>query len=59
MTGLSALIELVQAVVPDLGRSCDTNDWFMNTVGAAIGAMIATAIIALTARRARWRRNSE
>ncbi len=59
VTGLSALIELVQAVVPDLGRSCDTNDWFMYTVGAAIGAIIATAIIALTARRARWRRTSE
>jgi hypothetical protein len=45
VTGLSAVIELVQALIPALGRSCDTNDWFMNTVGAAVGALIAITVI--------------
>ncbi|WP_158564308.1 VanZ family protein [Jiangella anatolica] len=38
---LSALIELVQALVPALGRSCSTNDWLSNTLGAALGAALA------------------
>jgi glycopeptide antibiotics resistance protein len=41
---LSALIELLQALVPTLGRACDTNDWFMNTIGAALGAVLAVVI---------------
>lgn len=51
VSGLSAVIELLQAFVPALGRACDTNDWFMNTVGAAIGALLAVGIIAFEARR--------
>lgn len=47
----SAFIEIVQALSPALGRACDTNDWLMNTVGAAVGALLATAIIAVGARR--------
>ncbi|SMH28216.1 VanZ like family protein [Rathayibacter oskolensis] len=51
VSGLSALIELVQALAPALGRSCDTDDWFMNTVGAAIGAALATGILGVERRR--------
>ena len=50
VSGLSALIELFQALVPTLGRACDTNDWFMNTAGAALGALLAIAIISIEAR---------
>ena len=53
VSGFSALIEVVQAVVPVLGRSCDTNDWFMNTVGAVLGALLALGTIALDARMRR------
>jgi VanZ family protein len=51
VSGLSALIELAQAVMPALGRACDTDDWFMNTVGAALGAGLAIAVIAVETRR--------
>lgn len=37
----SALIELVQAILPVIGRACDTTDWEMNTIGAALGAVLA------------------
>ena len=37
---LSAAIELLQALVPALGRSCSTNDWLANTIGAALGAAL-------------------
>lgn len=40
-SGLSALIELVQALVPVLQRSCDTSDWASNSVGAALGGLVA------------------
>ena len=49
---LSAGIEAVQALAPALGRRCDTNDWFMNTVGALLGAVIAVVICRLGRRRA-------
>ncbi len=42
----SALVEAVQAGVPALGRSCSTNDWLSNTIGAAIGAALASAALA-------------
>lgn len=48
----SAAIELVQALVPPLGRSCDTNDWLSNSIGAVIGVGLA-GIAALLARRSR------
>lgn len=50
-SGLSALIELVQAFLAALGRACDTNDWFMNTVGAVLGALIAAVILAMDRRQ--------
>ena len=48
---LSAVIEVVQALAPVLGRRCDTNDWFMNIVGAILGAAIALVICAIDRRR--------
>lgn len=50
--GLSAAIEATQALVPGIGRACDTNDWLMNTIGAAIGALLAYGTIALANRAA-------
>ncbi|MGW1075056.1 VanZ family protein [Streptomyces sp. NPDC002537] len=38
---LSALIEATQAVLTGIGRECDSSDWLMNTVGAALGAALA------------------
>ncbi|TDC46176.1 VanZ family protein [Jiangella ureilytica] len=49
-SGLAALIELVQAVVPALGRSCSTDDWLSNTLGAALGAVLAVAGLWLASR---------
>lgn len=46
----SALIEVLQAFATTLGRSCSTNDWLYNTLGAVLGAVVAVA--ALRARRA-------
>src|SRR5262245_16010446 len=44
---MSAVIEAIQALVPAIGRACDTNDWTMNTSGVVLGALLATATIAL------------
>lgn len=44
----SGLIELVQAVVPLLGRSCSTDDWLSNTLGAVLGAALAASALALS-----------
>ncbi|QCC77806.1 VanZ family protein [Nocardioides daphniae] len=46
-SGASLLIEAVQAVVPALGRSCSTNDWVSNTIGAALGALLALVALKL------------
>lgn len=54
--GLSAAIELFQAVVPAIGRSCDTTDWTSNTIGVLIGAALGWAALRLApwpARRPR------
>lgn len=48
----SALIETVQALVPALGRSCSTNDWLANTIGVAIGVLLAVLALRLTGPRA-------
>jgi hypothetical protein len=40
---VSASLEAVQAAIPAIGRSCDTNDWFNNTIGVAIGVFAAWA----------------
>ena len=50
--GLSAAIELVQAFVPAIGRSCDTTDWTSNTIGAAIGAALGWVALRLARRTA-------
>lgn len=47
----SALIEATQALLPAIGRSCSTGDWFANTLGALLGSALAT--FALWAAR-RW-----
>lgn len=48
-TAASVLVEVVQAAVPAIGRSCDTNDWLSNSIGAVLGAGLAW----LALRRAR------
>ena len=45
MVALSGAIELVQAVVPRLGRSCDTTDWSSNALGALIGAGLGALVL--------------
>lgn len=40
-SALSAVIEALQALVPAIGRACDTNDWLMNTIGALLAAGMA------------------
>lgn len=47
----SALVELVQAVVPALGRACDTGDWMTNSLGGVLGGILALAALALARRR--------
>lgn len=49
-TGASAAVEAVQALVPALGRACDTNDWLMNTIGAGVAVLLGLATIALGQR---------
>jgi ElaB/YqjD/DUF883 family membrane-anchored ribosome-binding protein len=44
---LTALIETVQALVPAIGRSCSTNDWLSNTIGAAIGVLLGVIALRL------------
>jgi glycopeptide antibiotics resistance protein len=48
---LSAVIELIQALVPAIGRACDTSDWITNTIGAAVGGLLAHAALSLQRRR--------
>lgn len=48
---LSAAIELIQALVPAIGRSCDTTDWTSNTFGAAIGAGLGWVALRLARSR--------
>jgi len=49
-TATSALIELVQGIVPAIGRACDTGDWITNTIGAVVGGLIALAALSLDRR---------
>ncbi|MEZ0166518.1 VanZ family protein [Kineococcus sp. LSe6-4] len=48
----SAAIELVQALVPALGRSCDTGDWLANSLGSVVGGVLAFLALRLARRRA-------
>jgi len=50
----SAVIEVIQAFVTGLGRSCSTNDWLSNSLGGLLGAVLALVAI----RLARWRSDS-
>ena len=52
-SGASALVEAGQALAPALGRSCSTNDWWFNTLGAVLGALLALVALALHRRRSR------
>jgi glycopeptide antibiotics resistance protein len=51
-TVLSAAIEAVQALVPAIDRACDTNDWAMNTAGAILAVLVASATTVVFNRRA-------
>jgi glycopeptide antibiotics resistance protein len=46
-SALSLALEVVQALVPALGRSCSTDDWSSNTIGAVLGAALALAALRL------------
>ena len=54
---LSAAIEGVQALVPAIGRACDTSDLLTNALGALLGGVLAFVAMRLAGRRgARMRR---
>jgi hypothetical protein len=46
----SVAIEILQTLLPALGRSCDTNDVLANTIGAATGAALAALALWLPRR---------
>ncbi len=48
-SALSVRLETVQALAPAIGRSCDTNDWLSNTIGAVIGGALAWVALRLAA----------
>jgi hypothetical protein len=52
-SALSAAIEGAQGLIPALGRSCDTDDWLANSIGAATGAVLATVVLLAARSRAR------
>lgn len=47
---LSAVTELLQALVPGIGRDCDSSDLEMNSLGAAIGVGAAWAFLRVAQR---------
>lgn len=47
---LSAAIEALQAGVPALGRSCSTDDWLSNTIGAVLGGLLGWLALLLARR---------
>jgi VanZ family protein len=55
---LSAAIEAAQAVVPAIGRACDTNDWAMNTIGAVVAVLAASVTTRLLTRKPRTKSTS-
>ncbi len=52
-SGISVVIETLQAIVPFIGRACDTADWITNSIGAVLGGFIALAGLAIDRRRQR------
>ncbi|TJZ99509.1 VanZ family protein [Actinacidiphila oryziradicis] len=53
---LSLLSEVCQAVVPGIGRNCDSSDFFMNTLGGILGAAAAYAVLRMTGSVLQWDR---
>ena len=51
LSGLGMAIEVLQALVTGLGRSCDTTDWLSNTIGAAVGVGLAATALVVDRRR--------
>jgi hypothetical protein len=49
-TATSFGIEAVQSVATVLGRSCSTNDWMSNTLGAVLGGVLAALALAVSRR---------
>lgn len=47
----SIVVEALQAAIPAIGRSCDSTDWLANSLGALIGAVLASVALALAAAR--------
>lgn len=50
-TAMSMTIELVQAALPETGRSCDTSDLLNNAIGAAIGAGLGLVAVRISRPR--------
>ena len=48
--GLSAAVEAVQALVPQLGRSCQLHDLIANSLGAVCGVGLAAGVQTLSRR---------
>ncbi|TCO46167.1 VanZ like protein [Kribbella antiqua] len=49
--GLSAAVEAVQALIPQLGRSCQLHDLIANTLGAFAGVGLAAGLQTITRAR--------
>ncbi len=52
-SGASLLVEVIQAFATVLGRSCSTNDWLSNTLGALLGTVLAAAALRIARPTAR------
>lgn len=53
VTALPCVIELAQALVPGIGRSCDSSDAEMNVIGGVLG-LLAAGIFLATRRALDW-----
>ncbi|MGN6444598.1 VanZ family protein [Amnibacterium sp.] len=49
---LSVVIEAAQALVPAIGRACDTSDLATNAIGALLGGVLAFVALLLARQRA-------
>jgi hypothetical protein len=48
---MSAVVEAIQALIPQLGRSCQLHDLIANTLGAFAGVGLAAGLQTLTRAR--------
>jgi VanZ family protein len=55
-TAASFGIEALQSVATVLGRSCSTNDWLMNSLGAVLGGVLAVLALAISRQASPARR---